>query len=54
MLISAEAVVKVRTTQHKADASRLKSYDVGPLAPVTSNKTEDGLAKNRRGERVEQ
>jgi OmpA-OmpF porin, OOP family len=35
-------------------ASRLKPEGVGPLAPVASNRAEDGRAKNRRVELVEQ
>lgn len=50
----AEAVLKALVSQYKMDANRLKSYGVGPLAPVTSNKTEEGKAKNRRVELVEQ
>jgi OmpA-OmpF porin, OOP family len=50
----ADAVVKVLTTQYKVNANRLKSYGVGLLAPVTSNKTDEGRAKNRRVELVEQ
>jgi len=50
----AEAVLKALVLQYKIDANRLKSYGVGPLAPVTSNKTEEGKAKNRRVELVEQ
>jgi OmpA-OmpF porin, OOP family len=50
----AEAVLKALVSQYKMDANRLKSYGVGPLAPITSNKTEEGKAKNRRVELVEQ
>ena len=50
----ADAVVKVLTTQYKVNPNRLKSYGVGLLAPVTSNKTDEGRAKNRRVELVEQ
>jgi outer membrane protein OmpA-like peptidoglycan-associated protein len=50
----AEAVVRVLTNQYKVNSNRLKSHGVGPLAPVTSNKTEQGRAKNRRVELVEQ
>jgi OOP family OmpA-OmpF porin len=36
------------------DAARLKASGVGPYSPTTSNKTEEGKAKNRRVELVEQ
>ena len=41
-------------SKYKIDGTRLKSLGVGPAAPVTSNKTEEGKAKNRRVELVEQ
>lgn len=50
----AEAVVKALTTTHGVAASRLRGYGVGPLAPVASNATEAGRAKNRRVEIVKQ
>ncbi|MGQ9571388.1 MAG: OmpA family protein [Thermodesulfovibrionales bacterium] len=50
----ADAVMKELVTKYKVSAQRLKSYGVGSLAPVASNKTEDGRAKNRRVELVEQ
>jgi flagellar motor protein MotB len=50
----ADAVAKVLTTKYNIAASRLSAQGVGPLAPVGSNKTEDGRAKNRRVELVEQ
>lgn len=50
----ADAVVKVLTTQYKVNPSRLKSQGAGPLVPVNSNKAEEGRAKNRRVELVEQ
>lgn len=50
----ADAVVKVLVSKYGADVNRLKAYGVGPLAPVTSNKAEEGRAKNRRVELVEQ
>ena len=50
----ADVVVKVLTAQYKINPQRLKAYGVGQLAPVAPNKTEDGRAKNRRVELVEQ
>jgi len=50
----ADSVVKTLVSQYGIDANRLSAHGVGPLAPVTSNKTEEGRAKNRRVELVEQ
>lgn len=50
----AEAVVKELVAKFGISADRLKAYGVGSLAPVASNKTDDGRAKNRRVELVEQ
>jgi outer membrane protein OmpA-like peptidoglycan-associated protein len=50
----AEAVAKTLADKHGISAARLKSYGVASLAPVTSNDTEDGKAKNRRVELVKQ
>jgi len=50
----AEAVVKELVSKHKVDSTRLKPVGVGPVAPMTSNDTEDGKAKNRRVELVKQ
>jgi outer membrane protein OmpA-like peptidoglycan-associated protein len=50
----AEAVVQALVSKHGVDAKRLKAQGVGPLCPVASNKTEEGRAKNRRVELVEQ
>jgi OOP family OmpA-OmpF porin len=50
----AEAVVQALVSKHGGDAKRLKPQGVGPLCPVASNKTEEGRAKNRRVELVEQ
>jgi outer membrane protein OmpA-like peptidoglycan-associated protein len=50
----AEAVVKELVSKYKVDGTRLKALGVGPAAPVTSNDTEDGKAKNRRVELVKQ
>jgi outer membrane protein OmpA-like peptidoglycan-associated protein len=50
----AEAVVKELVTKYNVAPGRLAAYGVGPLAPVTSNDTEEGQAKNRRVELVKQ
>jgi outer membrane protein OmpA-like peptidoglycan-associated protein len=50
----AEAVVAALTTTHGIAPARLKGYGVGPLAPVASNASDDGRAKNRRVELVKQ
>ena len=50
----ADAVVKALTTSFGVSPSRLNAQGAGPLAPVASNRTEDGRAKNRRVELVEQ
>lgn len=50
----ADAVVKELVTKYKIDAKRLHSAGVGPLSSVASNKAEEGRAKNRRVELVEQ
>lgn len=48
------AVVKTLVADYGIAAARLKGYGAGPIAPVASNKTEEGRAKNRRVELVEQ
>lgn len=50
----AEAVASVLVSKYGIDAGRLHAVGVGFLAPVASNKTEQGRAKNRRVELVEQ
>jgi OmpA-OmpF porin, OOP family len=50
----AAAVVQALTAQHGIDAKRLRPAGVGMLAPVTTNDSEDGRAKNRRVELVKQ
>jgi outer membrane protein OmpA-like peptidoglycan-associated protein len=50
----ARAVVNSLTANYGIQADRLKSYGVASLAPVASNDTEDGKAKNRRVELVKQ
>lgn len=48
----ADAVVKVLISKHGVDKKRLTPAGVGPLAPVTSNDTEEGRAENRRVELI--
>jgi len=50
----AEAVLQVLVSEYGVDAKRLTSQGVGPLCPVVPNKTEEGRAKNRRVELVEE
>jgi OOP family OmpA-OmpF porin len=50
----ATAVTNSLVSKHGIAASRLKAYGVSSLSPIASNKTEDGKAKNRRVELVEQ
>ncbi len=50
----AAAVVAALTTGHGIAADRLRPAGVGPLAPAAPNTTEEGRAKNRRVELVEQ
>jgi outer membrane protein OmpA-like peptidoglycan-associated protein len=50
----ADAVVKALVQDYGIDAKRLNAYGVGPYAPVASNATEEGRAKNRRVELVVQ
>lgn len=48
----AQAVVEELVTKYKITKSRLTAKGVGPLAPVSSNKTEAGKKLNRRVEIV--
>jgi outer membrane protein OmpA-like peptidoglycan-associated protein len=57
MKLSAEraaAVVRALTGSYGIAAIRLSAQGAGPLAPVASNRTEDGKARNRRVDLVEQ
>jgi len=47
-------VVENLIAKHGIAAARLKAGGVGPLAPVASNETDEGKAKNRRVELVKQ
>ncbi len=49
----AEAVVAALVSRQKVAASRLVAFGAGPYAPVASNRSEEGRAKNRRVELVE-
>lgn len=49
----AEAVVKELTKSHGVASNRLKAQGAGPIAPVSTNRNEEGRAKNRRVELVE-
>ncbi len=50
----ADAVTTALTTVYKIDAARLKARGVASFAPVATNRTETGRAKNRRVELIEQ
>ena len=50
----AEAVVQALSTRYGVAAARLNAHGVGPVAPVASNDSEGGRAKNRRVELVKQ
>ena len=49
----AQSVINELITKHGISDARLTARGVGPYAPVGSNKTEEGRAKNRRVELVE-
>jgi len=50
----ANAVIQALTSKYGAAGARLKPLGDGPSAPVASNDSEDGRAKNRRVELVKQ
>ena len=50
----ADAVTNSLASKHGIATSRLKAYGVSSLSPLSSNKTEEGKAKNRRVELVAQ
>jgi OOP family OmpA-OmpF porin len=49
----ANAVVNMLVSKYYVDKNRLTPEGVGPLAPVSTNDTDEGKAKNRRVELVE-
>ena len=53
MTIASQTSIGPLVIQHGIAATRLIAVGAGPYAPVGSNKTEDGRAKNRRVELVE-
>ena len=50
----AEAVLQALVRDHGIASGRLRAYGCGPFAPVASNDTEVGRARNRRVELVKQ
>jgi OmpA-OmpF porin, OOP family len=50
----AAAVVAALTGRHGIAANRLSAFGAGPYSPVASNSTDEGKARNRRVELVEQ
>jgi len=50
----AEAVKATLVSNHGIAASRLSTFGAGPYCPVSTNLTEEGRAKNRRVELVQQ
>ncbi len=50
----AQSVVQALTGTHGIAAARLNAFGCGPYAPVASNDTDEGRAKNRRVELVKQ
>jgi outer membrane protein OmpA-like peptidoglycan-associated protein len=49
----AQSVINALVSKHGIAAARLIAFGNGPYAPVASNKSDDGRAKNRRVELVE-
>jgi len=49
----AQAVISALVTKYAIASSRLTPFGAGPYAPVATNRTDEGRAKNRRVELVE-
>lgn len=49
----AESVMKALINKYEIEATRLDARGVGPLSPVSTNKTEEGRKQNRRVELVQ-
>jgi OmpA-OmpF porin, OOP family len=49
----AQSVINALVSKHGIAAARLIAFGAGPYAPVASNRTDEGRAKNRRVELVE-
>ena len=49
----AQSVINALVSKHGIAAGRLIAFGAGPYAPVASNKTDEGRARNRRVELVE-
>ena len=52
-LARAQSVVNALVREHGIGGARLIAYGDGPYAPVATNKTDEGRARNRRVELVE-